>query len=247
MRLSIVIPAYDEALRLPPTLVEITRYLSGHPRWLPAEILVVDDGSRDGTAEVIRDLVTPDGISLRVLIHPENQGKGAAVRTGFAAARGEATLLCDADLSTPIEELDNLAGDPAGDIVIASRALDRDRIEERQPWYRDLMGRVFNLMVQLLAVPGIHDTQCGFKLIPGELGRRLAANQKIDGFAFDVELLARARAWGVPIREVAARWRHMDESRVQPVVHSANMFADLLRISWWRLTGQLRSGAPTEP
>jgi dolichyl-phosphate beta-glucosyltransferase len=239
MRLSVVIPSFNEAGRLPSTLVEVVRFLAGRPRWLPAEILVVDDGSTDATSAVATTALLADGVTLRCLVHDHNRGKGAAVRTGFGAARGEAILLCDADLATPIEELDRLDGALDGGVAIGSRAIDRSRIERRQPKYRDLMGRIFNLAVRLLAVPGITDTQCGFKLFDGDLGRRLAAAQRIDGFAFDVELLVLARAWGSTIREVAVRWRHVDESRVQPLAHSADMFADLLQIGWWRITGRV--------
>ena len=239
MRLSVVIPAFNEALRLPSTLVEIIRYLQNHPRWLPAEILIVDDGSSDGTFEVAKATPPAEGITLKCLVHDRNSGKGAAVRTGFRAAQGEAILLCDADMATPIEELDALNKDFTDGVSIGSRAVDRSRIERPQPKYRDLMGRVFNLAVQLLAMGGIRDTQCGFKLFGGDLGRSLAAVQRLDGFAFDVELLLVARFWGHEIREVPVRWRHVEESRVQPVTHSADMLADLLRIGWWRLTGQV--------
>ena len=244
MRLSVVIPAYNEAKRLPPTLVEIVRYLSDHPRWMPAEILVVDDGSRDSTAAVVRNTATREGITIECLVHGRNLGKGAAVRTGFAAARGDAILLCDADLATPIEELDELRRNFTDGATIGSRAIDRSRIEKPQPCYRDLMGRVFNLAVRTLAVHGILDTQCGFKLFDGDLGRRIAAVQQIDGFAFDVEFLLLVRAWGREVREVPVRWRHIEESRVQPVAHSADMFIDLVRIAWWRCTGRIGRDAP---
>jgi len=238
MRLSVVIPSYNEARRLPSTLVEIVGFLESHPGWLPAEILVVDDGSRDQTASVAGAAALAADITLRCLVHDRNMGKGAAVRTGFGAAQGDVILLCDADMATPIEEIEALNESFTGGVAIGSRALDRSRIEQRQPRYRDLMGRTFNLAVQLLAVPGLGDTQCGFKLFDGDLGRRLAAEQRIDGFAFDVELLFLARAWGKEIREIPVRWRHVEESRVQPLAHSADMFADLLRIGWWRLTSQ---------
>lgn len=247
MRLSVVIPAYNEARRLPSTLIGIVAFLEDHPRWLPAEILVVDDGSSDNTAEVAEEAALADEISLRCLAHDRNRGKGAAVRTGFAAARGEAILLCDADMATPIDELETLDETYNGGVAIGSRAIDRSRIERRQPIYRDLMGRTFNLAVQLLAVRGLQDTQCGFKLFDGELGRRLAAAQQIDGFAFDVELLYLARAWGIEIREVPVRWRHVEESRVQPLAHSAEMFADLLRIGWWRLGSRASTGEGSGP
>lgn len=247
MRLSVVIPSYNEARRLPSTLIEIVGFLEAHPRWLPAEILVVDDGSSDGTAEVAEAAALADQITLRCLVHDRNRGKGAAVRTGFAAARGEAILLSDADMATPIEELETLDETFAGGVSIGSRAIDRSRIEQPQPIYRDLMGRTFNLAVQLLAVPGLRDTQCGFKLFGGDLGRNLAAAQRIDGFAFDVELLFLARAWGFEIREVPVRWRHVEESRVQPLAHSADMFADLLRIGWWRLGSGSSKGEGSGP
>lgn len=246
MRLSVVIPAYNEARRLPSTLVEIVRYLSANPTWLPAEILVVDDGSRDETAAVVRRSAGADGVTLECLIHNRNRGKGAAVRTGFAAARGAAILLCDADLATPIEELEALGRKLNGGAAIGSRAIDRSRIERRQPRYRDLMGRVFNLAVQILAVPGIRDTQCGFKLFDGDLGRRIAAAQRLDGFAFDVEILVLVRTWGHGLHEVPVRWRHMDESRVRPVTHSVDMFLDLLRVGWWRFSGRIGRPAAAE-
>ncbi len=247
MRLSVVIPSFNEARRLPSTLVEIVGFLERHPSWLPAEILVVDDGSSDQTAAVAGSAALAAGVTLRCLVHDRNMGKGAAVRTGFGAARGEVILLCDADMATPIEELEALNESFAGGVVIGSRALDRSRIVKRQPRYRDLMGRTFNLAVRLLAVPGFGDTQCGFKLFDGDLGRRLSAEQRIDGFAFDVELLFLARAWGVDIREIPVRWRHVEESRVQALAHSAEMFADLLRIGWWRLTSQTGGDEGTEP
>ncbi|MGD8440497.1 MAG: glycosyltransferase family 2 protein [Holophagae bacterium] len=237
MRLSVVIPAYNEARRLPATLDRVTRYLADSPAWLPAEVLVVDDGSIDGTGALAAGADPLAGVRVAGLGHPTNRGKGAAVRTGFAAAAGEAILLCDADLATPIEEIERLADVAGGGVAIGSRALDRHRIEVRQPLYRDVMGRTFNLAVRLLAVPGVHDTQCGFKLFAGDLGRRLAAAQRLDGFAFDVEHLLLVRRWRRPVVEVPVRWRHVASSRVQPVRHSADMFLDLLRLGWWRVRG----------
>lgn len=246
MQLSIVIPAYNEARRLPSTLEEIVGYLRVHPRWLPAEIVVVDDGSRDETSAVVAAAATAEGITIHCLSQRENRGKGAAVRCGLAAARGRSILLSDADMATPISELDALAAAADGCVVVGSRALDRARIETPQPLYRDLMGRIFNLAVRVLAIGGIADTQCGFKLFDGDLGRALASVQRIDGFAFDVELLVWARSWGYPVREVPVRWRHVEESRVQPLAHSADMFCDLLRIFGWRITGRFpAAGAPT--
>jgi dolichyl-phosphate beta-glucosyltransferase len=239
MRLSIVIPAFNEAQRLPSTLEAVVGFLDEQPRWRPAEIIVIDDGSNDRTAEIVGCAPEIDGIYLHCAGHVTNRGKGAAARTGFSMSRGREILLCDADLATPISEIGRLAGAAPGGIAIGSRALDRTRIVRRQPIYRDFMGRVFNIAVRGLAVRGIRDTQCGFKLVDGALGRDIASVQRIDGFAFDVEWLLLARAWGVEVREVPVRWRHVVESRVQPVVHSADMFIDLLRIGWWRLTGAI--------
>jgi dolichyl-phosphate beta-glucosyltransferase len=239
MRLSIVIPAYNEAGRLPATLEAVVRFLAEDGRWTPAEIIVVDDGSVDGTADVVGCAPSLDSIVVSCLSHRTNLGKGAAVRSGFAASRGDRILLCDADLATPIAEIDRLAEAEHCDVALGSRALDRDRIERRQPIYRDFMGRVFNLTVQIFAIRGIRDTQCGFKLYSGRLGRDLAAVQRIAGFAFDVEHVVVARSWGCRIRETPVRWRHVEESRVQPVAHSMEMFRDLLRIGWWRMAGRL--------
>lgn len=243
-RLSVVVPAFNEAARLGATLERVVAFLASAPRWLPAEVIVVDDGSRDGTAGVVREL-GGDPVELALRVHDVNRGKGAAVRTGFAGSRGRDVLLTDADLASPIEELDRLAAAAAPRAVaIGSRAVDRSRIEVRQPLHRDAMGRAFNLAVQLLAVPGVSDTQCGFKLFPGELARALAAAQRIDGFAYDVELLLLARRWGFAVREVPVRWRHVEASRVSPVRHSAEMFRDLLGLALRRLCGRLPSPPP---
>jgi len=244
MRLSIVVPALDEERRLPGSLEAILAFLEPRPHWRPAEILVVDDGSTDATATVADQLRPGTGIELRTLRHRRNRGKGAAVRTGFAASSGARVLLTDADLAAPIEGLEILAAAGADQVAIASRAIDRRMISSRQPAYRDLMGRTFNFVVQCLLLPGIRDTQCGFKLLPGDLARALAACQRLDGFAYDVELLVLARRWGYQVREVAVPWRHVEASRVQPVRHSAQMLRDVLRVAWWRARGRLAAEAP---
>ena len=244
-RLSVVIPAFNEADRLPPTLAEIIRYLGAAPDWLPAELIVVDDGSLDGTADAAASIELSGGLALEIIRHDRNRGKGAAVRSGFLRSRGDEILLCDADLSSPIDQLAVLASHGSrGSVRIGSRALDRSLISTRQPSYRDLMGRTFNLAVRTLVLPGIHDTQCGFKLFPGELGRALAAAQRIDGFAFDVELLFLARRWGATLVEVPVRWRHVEASRVRPLLHSAQMLRDLL---WLRLRAAAGLLPPARP
>jgi len=242
--LEIVIPAFNEAGRLPTSLRRIAKHLARSPQWLPAGLIVVDDGSTDGTAAAAREVELPAGVTLLVLAHDRNRGKGAAVRTGMAATTATMVLISDADLAAPIEELEQLAAEATRDsFVIGSRAVRRDLIFVRQPVYRDLMGRTFNLLVRALLVPGVHDTQCGFKLLPGRLATGIASVQRLDGFAYDVEMLVLARRWGYRVREVGVRWHHVEASRVAPLRHSLQMLRDLLRLTWWRARGAL----PSEP
>jgi len=239
VELSVVIPALNEADRLPPTLDRIGAYLDAHPDWQPAEIIVVDDGSSDGTAAAAACATLPHGIAVRVAEHPNNLGKGAAVRTGFQLAVGRWVLLTDADLSAPIDELPVLARAASrGSVAVGSRAIERQLVETPQPRHRDVMGRTFNLMLRTLRLTRIRDTQCGFKLFPGELARALSAVQCLDGFAFDVELLLLADSWGFELNEVGVRWNHVEASRVMAVRHSGEMFADTLRLWWWRAFGK---------
>src|SRR6266581_1363816 len=198
-RLSVVIPAFNEAERLPRTLARVNAYLAGQE---PAyEIVVVDDGSTDGTAESAQ---AGGGPALTLLRHQPNRGKGYSVRRGMLLARGERRLMTDADLSTPIEELPRLMArmDEGYDVVIASRALPGANIEVHQPWYRENMGRAFNLLVRAVAAPGLHDTQCGFKLFAAAAAEEAFGAGRMDGFAFDVEALVIARLRGRRVAEV---------------------------------------------
>jgi len=241
--ISIVIPALNEEKRLPATLEAIETYLSGRTELLPAEILVVDDGSRDQTAELVRETVSSSSLDIRCLRHGETRGKGAAIRTGFAASRGKLVLISDADLSAPIDQLEILLPVCSErSVVIGSRAVDRSLIVNPQPLYRDMMGRAFNLLVRILLLPGLGDTQCGFKLFPGELARALAAVQRVDGFAWDVEYLYLVRHWGFEIRELGVRWAHVEASRVLPGRHSWQMFRDVLKLSLRRILRDFPEG-----
>jgi dolichyl-phosphate beta-glucosyltransferase len=235
LALSIVIPAFNEEERLPTTLRRIAGFLAGREDLLPAEIIVADDGSRDGTASVAAAETLPAGVEMRIVSLGRNRGKGAAVRAGLAASRGGRVLITDADLATPIEELEALLPVRAG-IVAGSRALRREMIVRKQPFLRDRLGRVFNHVLRSLSVTSLKDTQCGFKLLDGELARVLATQLRLDGFAFDVEMLARAERMGQRVIEVPVRWLHQDASRVRPLRHGLQMLRDTLRVRWWLWT-----------
>jgi dolichyl-phosphate beta-glucosyltransferase len=235
--LSIIIPAYNEAERLPATLLRITGFLAGRSHLLPTEIIVADDGSRDGTARVAAGVAMPSYVEMRVVTLPSNRGKGAAVRAGLAASRGERVLITDADLATPIEEIENLLPVRAG-IAAGSRGMRRELIARKQPFLRDHLGRLFNHILRGLSVTTLKDTQCGFKLLDGDLARVLAMQLRLDGFAFDVEMLARAERMGQRVVEVPVRWFHQDSSRVRPFRHGLQMLRDTLRIRWWLWTGK---------
>jgi dolichyl-phosphate beta-glucosyltransferase len=232
--LSVVIPAFNEAERLPPTLKRLKESLAAGAQ--SYEIVVVDDGSTDGTAE--RALALGDA-SLIVLRNPTNRGKGYSVRRGMLAATGERRLMTDADLSTPIQELGRLAArmDEGHDIVIASRALPLSNVEVHQPFYRENMGRLFNLLVRALVVGGLHDTQCGFKLFTAAAAQECFSAALLDGFSFDVETLFIARRRGLKVAEVPVTWRNDRASRVG-FYRGFLAFLDLVRIRWHGLRGR---------
>ena len=227
--LSLVIPAFDEAQRLPRSLATALAHLETYAR--PFEVIVVDDGSSDDTAGVAARILAPLGGRGRLLRLAANRGKGAAVRTGALAARGAQVLVSDADLSTPIEELGELARaiEAGADVAIGSRALDRRRVLRRQPLPREWGGRLFNLVVRVFALRGIHDTQCGFKLFRRAVVEPVFSRARIDRFGFDVEILAIARHLGFRITEVPVRWRNDTDSRVS-LVQGAAAFLDPLRV-----------------
>jgi dolichyl-phosphate beta-glucosyltransferase len=226
--ISVVIPAYNEEARLGPTIERAIAFLAG--RGQPWEIVVADDGSTDRTREVAA-AAAAGSPHVRVLALTPNRGKGAAVRAGMLAAGGERVLFSDADLATPIEELDKLGVhlDRGADIAIASRALPGADIEVRQHPMRELMGRTFNTMVRALVLGGIKDTQCGFKLFTRAAAHDLFGRATVDGFAFDVEVLWLAKG-RYQVVEVPVVWRHVDESKVSPGVDAARMFVDLVRL-----------------
>ena len=187
-------------------------------------VIVVDDGSTDDTAVEAR------AAGAEVVSHPVNRGKGAALRAGVATSTGRRVLLCDADLSTPIEDVERLEAELArAPVVLGSRALEASRITRRQPLHRELMGKVFNRIVRLLGVTGIRDTQCGFKLLDGDVARALFAELTIDRFAYDVELVWLARRRGHRVVETGVTWHDSPASKVHPLRDASRMLWDVLR------------------
>ncbi len=227
--LSLIIPAYNEEQRLPRTLTKIQAFLKDQP--YGSEVLVVDNGSSDRTAAVAGEFSSV----VRLLREPE-RGKGRAVRRGMMEASGEFRFICDADLSMPIEEVNRFLPPQLDeyDIAIASREI-AGAVRHNEPAYRHWIGRIFNLLVRTMAVPGFQDTQCGFKCFTAEAAEALFPLQRIDGWAFDVELLYIALRLGYRVKEVPIHWYYFPESRVRMVRDSWLMLSDLFRIrSNWR-------------
>ncbi len=234
MSVSVIIPAYNEAVRLPATLSATADYFAG--RGEAFEVLVVDDGSTDETAAAVGAFAAarPE-LAVQCLSYGGNRGKGYAVRYGMLRAGGERRLFCDADLATPAEEYEVVLRAMTAQnapIGIGSRPLRASQLLVHQPWYREQLGRGFNAAVQLLAVPGIKDTQCGFKIFTADAAEAVFSRCRVDGFAFDSEALFIARRLGFQIAEVPISWSHKDGSKVSMVRDGLRMLADLSRIRW---------------
>jgi dolichyl-phosphate beta-glucosyltransferase len=215
--LSIVVPAYNEAQRISPTLDRLHAFLSAQP--LRYEILVVDDGSRDATCDVVEQAMTRIP-SLRLVRQMPNAGKGAAVRRGMLAARGQIRVMCDADCSMPPEQLPRLLAPVIAckaEISIGSRYAEGAKTDVRQPLYRVLWSRLANKVIQRSLVPGVRDTQCGFKAFTAEAARDLFSIARINGWAFDLEILALARRRGFAIEEVGVEWKDDKRSKINPL------------------------------
>ena len=230
--LSVVIPAYNERLRIDRTLDRILTFL--RCRNTAFEIVLVDDCSRDGTAEAVLRRGEAEIVTLRLMPHA---GKGAAVRCGVMASRGAHVMLTDADLSTPIEELPRLEALMAEgfDIACGSRALDRSLVVRSQPFYRREMGNIFNVIIRALGLTRLRDTQCGFKLYRGDVAREIFTICRTNGFAFDVESLLIATRRGYRTAEIPVEWSHVPESRVRLTVDAGRMLWDvlLMRVRLW--------------
>lgn len=233
--LSVVIPAYNEEKRLLPTLERVHAFLSANYR--DFEILVVDDGSADATVKVAGEFAAAHD-RTRLLSNGRNMGKGAAIRKGVLESKGSMVLISDADLSTPVEELEKLKTyiEEGYHVVAGSRALPGADVRVHQPFHREIMGRIFNLFVQGLLVSGIKDTQCGFKLFTGPEARALFSKAIIDGFSFDAEILFLARKSGLKIKETPVVWLNSAASTVRIASDPAKMFLQLfkVRLNWLR-------------
>jgi len=227
--LSIVVPAFNEERRLEQTLLRLQDYCE--EQTYPAEIIVVDDGSADGTADLALKIAS-ERHGIRLLKNGQNRGKGYSVRRGMLEAQGEYRLFSDADLSAPIEEVEKLLPlfDSGYDIVIGSRSAAGANVVAHQPVFRELMGRVFNRLVRGLLLPGIIDTQCGFKCFRASAAEAVFSRQTLDGFSFDVEILYIGSRLSHRIKEVPITWSHCADTKVNLIADPVKMFQDLLRI-----------------
>jgi glycosyltransferase involved in cell wall biosynthesis len=231
--ISIIIPAFNEEKRLPATLQKVREHLALRS-WEYAEIVVVDDGSRDATAEAAR------AAGARVLANPGNRGKGYSVRHGMLEAKGDWALFTDADLSAPIEELEKLwaaAERERARVAIGSRALDRSLIGVHQPLFREMMGRCFNLARRLITGLPFRDTQCGFKLFEARAAAEIFRRQLLDGFGFDVEVLFIARRLGFRTVETPVRWNDAAGTTVS-LGRGVMAFLDPLKVRWNAIRGR---------
>ena len=232
--LSVIIPAFNEEERLSRTLDRIQEYLA--QKRIDAEVIVVDDGSTDGTAKLVEERRARMP-GLRLVSNGRNRGKGYSVRHGMLEARGRVALFTDADLSTPMEETERLlAAIESADAAIGSRAIDRRLIGVHESRQREMAGIFFNWLVRLFAGLPFEDTQCGFKAFVREPAKLVFEQQRIEGFGFDPEILFLARRHGLRVVEIPVRWSHDPATKVHMVHDSVRMFVDLLRIRWnWLL------------
>jgi dolichyl-phosphate beta-glucosyltransferase len=241
---SIVIPAYNESARIRASLDRVLMHI--RERGWNAEILVVNDGSRDDTAHIVQQYAAQHP-ALRLLENPGNRGKGYSVRNGMLHASGEVMLFTDADLSAPIEEADNLLAALAegADVAMGSRWLRAELQTQRQPLHRQLFGRVFNLALRLILGLRYRDTQCGFKAFTRRAAQVIFPLQHIERWGFDPEILFLARKFGLKVEEVPVRWAHREGTQLHPLRDGIRMFLEMLRIRWYSFTGKYDDTPPS--
>ena len=241
---SIIIPAYNEGERIPTSLEKVLAYVT---RNFPgrAEVIVVNDGSTDGTADIVREYARRNR-AIRLIENPENRGKGYSVHNGMLHASGDILLFSDADLSAPIGESEKLfaALEAGADIAIGSRWLDPRLQIERQPLLREVLGRIFNLLLRIILRLRFKDTQCGFKAFTRRAADMIFCRQKIEGWGFDPELLFLADKGGLRVTEVAVEWAHSGRSKIHTLVDGPQMFLDILRVRWNYIKGLYSLGGP---
>lgn len=240
---SIVIPAYNESARLGGTLGRVLAYV--HSQGWNAEVIVVNDGSRDNTAEIVRQFMEKDPI-VRIVNNPGNRGKGYSVRNGMLHARGRIVLFSDADLSSPIEEAVKLvdALNAGADVAIGSRWLRAETQTQRQPLHRQIFGRIFNVLLRLSLGLQFKDTQCGFKAFRQGAVQTIFPLQKIERWGFDPEILFLARKFGFRVEEIPVLWGHSGGTRIHPLIDGSRMFMEMLHIRWNDLSGKYDSSGP---
>lgn len=234
---SIVIPAYNEGQRLGATLEKVLGYVRAQG-W-NAEVIVVNDGSLDNTAELVRECAKKNS-ALRLIENPGNRGKGYAVRNGMLNAWGDVVVFSDADLSSPIEEMPKLleALATGADIAIGSRWLRAELQTRRQPLQRQLLGRVFNVLLRIILGLRFKDTQCGFKAFTRRSVQTILPRQRIERWGFDPEILFLARKLGFRVEEVPVLWGHSGDTRIHPLLDGARMCQEMVRVRWYKLTGK---------
>ena len=234
---SIVIPAYNESARLGATLEKVLAYVRAQ-QW-DAEVIVVNDGSRDNTADIVREWAKK-APALRLVENPGNHGKGYSVRNGMLNARGRIVLFSDADLSSPIEEAPKLfqALEDGADIAIGSRWLRAETQTQRQPLHRQLFGRIFNLLLRTTLGLQFKDTQCGFKAFKQPAVKAIFPLQKIERWGFDPEILFLARKFNFRVQEIPVAWGHSGGTRINPLIDGSRMFFEMLHIRWLDLRGK---------
>ena len=239
MYLSVIIPAYNEAERIPTTLIAIDAYLSKVN--YPYEILVVNDGSRDTTAEVVRNMAKVVK-NVKLIDVKENHGKGSVVQDGMLAAKGDIRLFMDADNSTSVDQFENMIPffKEGYGAVIGSRAVAGAKLEPPEPFYRQLIGKALNLVVQAVLLPGIWDTQCGFKAYTDEAAEKIFGVAKVSTWGFDVETLALAKKFDYKIKEIPVRWVNDTRSHVK-FSGGLQFLRDIAKIRWWLWAGAYRT------